>query len=85
MAEATTKKAKESKDNYVPVFIPLIEGEDESQFVGVGDKTFKIAKGETVLVPPEVAEVLEHSRIQMNQARKNAKKMQEEGQEIQTL
>ena len=79
MAETKNTKAK---DNYVPVFIPFIEGESESQFVSVNDKDYLVRKGETVMVPPEVAEVLENSRIQQASASKRAKALQDKSTEI---
>ena len=79
MAETKNTKAK---GDYVPVFIPFIEGESESQFVSVNDKDYLVRKGETVMVPPEVAEVLENSRIQQASATKRAKALQDKSTEI---
>ena len=80
-SDEETKNTK-AKDNYVPVFIPFIEGESESQFVSVNDKDYLVRKGETVMVPPEVAEVLENSRIQQASASKRAKALQDKSAEI---
>ena len=80
MAEVKNTKAKES--NYVPIFIPYVEGEGESEFVSVNDADYRVRKGETVMVPPEVAEVLENSRIQQATAIKRAKALQDKSTEI---
>lgn len=70
------------KSNYVEVFIPLVEGESDDVFVSVNDSDYLIKRGEPVPVPPEVAEVLTHARIQTTVAMRNAQALQKEGMEI---
>jgi hypothetical protein len=76
--EATTAKAEAKKDNTVKVFIPYEEGEKKEQFVGVNGKTYQIVKGKWVDVPPEVAEVIQNSDLQMISARDNQEKFEEQ-------
>lgn len=57
--------ATKATEQTVPVFIPLDptaeDEENQRLFVGVNGRTFNIARGETVDVPVEVAEVLKYS------------------------
>lgn len=57
--EEETKKEPEM----VPVYFPPITRPDEDNFVfvGVNGKRYQIKKGEQVMVPPEVAEVIRNS------------------------
>lgn len=82
MAADKNTKAKTDESNYVPVFIPYIEGEGDSQFVSVGDKYYQVRKGEQVMVPPEVAEVLHNSNVQIKAAHDRARALQEKASEI---
>jgi len=58
------KKEVEQKanQNWVNVKLPKAEkNEPNFQFVSINGKNYKVKKGEVVLVPREVAEVLLHS------------------------
>ncbi len=46
----------------VAVFVPKKDKNDDALFVAVNGKRYLIKKGESVHVPPEVAEVIENSR-----------------------
>lgn len=54
-------KTKEKTDGLVPVFVPKESKHDDSLFVAVNGKRILIKKGETVMLPPEFAEVIENS------------------------
>ena len=54
----------ENKKGLVPVFIPKKDRTDDSAFVGLNGKFMQIKKGETVMVRPDVAELIENSRVQ---------------------
>lgn len=60
---ATAKKEKEV-DNRVPVYLEYDKNNTEDVTVIVNGKAYLIKRGETVMVPPEVKEVVDNSRKQ---------------------
>lgn len=62
MAEKKTpeKEPERTVPSRVPVFIPKESKGDDDLFVAVNGRRYLIQKGKTVMVPPEVAEVIEH-------------------------
>ena len=57
MATVRKAKANEDKAGRVELRIPRSSADDEANvFVSVNGKNFLIPKGQTVLVPPEVAD-----------------------------
>lgn len=57
-----------SKDNYVTMILPRIEGESDIMDVVVNGKFYQIRKGVQVAVPPEVAQVIANSFAQAAEA-----------------
>lgn len=74
MAEKKTVETKDTtptKDiGLVPVFIPKERNDkpDAGEWVCVNGKPFLIKKGETVMVPKAVAEVINHSNTARDKA-----------------
>lgn len=64
-ANETKSKAAEAEpivDDYVMIRLPRpLPGEEDTIFVGVNGKGYRIRRGEDVEVPSSVAEVLSHS------------------------
>ena len=75
---AATKEAAKTneKDNWKTIIVPSVDGEPDEQYVAVNGKGYQIRRGVEVLVPPEVAEVIENSRLQMIEVKKNQKKFE---------
>lgn len=74
--------ATKTTEQTVPFFIPLDptaeEEENQRIFVGVNGRTFNIARGETVDVPVEVAEVLKYSENAKKEAATFKRKVKEQ-------
>lgn len=56
------------KDNPVTIRLPKTRELQEDVFVSVNQRTWLIRRGETVEVPPCVAEVLQHSETMAERA-----------------
>lgn len=67
MAAKNENKAV-TEDVMEPVYIPKEYPKDDSQFVSVNGRRWLIQKGKTVLVPPEVAEVLRNANLMNEKA-----------------
>lgn len=66
--EASVEK-KETYEDRVTVLLPRARpGEEETLFVGVNGKGYRIRKGVSVSVPRAVAEVLEQSELAKEKA-----------------
>lgn len=61
--------AAQRKKERVPVFVPLIPGEDEDETVIINGVATKFKKGEWVEVPPAVKSVIDNKMAQENTAR----------------
>ena len=48
----------------VPVCIPKKDRNDDDLYVAINGKRYLIQKGKTVMVPPEVKEVLDNAEMQ---------------------
>lgn len=61
----TAQEAQTVKEGFVPVIIPKdpANKHESAKFVGVNGKSYLVKRGETVYVPPEVAEVLRLASI----------------------
>lgn len=58
------KAVAETNNGLVPVYIPKKDRNDEDQYVAINGRRFLIQKGKTVMVPPEVKELLDNSEMQ---------------------
>ena len=54
--------SKKTEKKMVPVFVPRTTKDEPDLFVSVNGRRYLVKKGESVNVPPEVAEVIENSR-----------------------
>ena len=80
--EAEVKEVKaEEKDNRVMVMVPYVEGQDPEVTVIINGEVTKFKKGVTVMVKPEVAEVLQNSNQQMMAAVQNQEKFKNQHQD----
>ena len=71
----------EEMDNRVMVMVPYVEGQDPEVTVIINGEVTKFKKGVTVMVKPEVAEVLQNSNQQTMAAFKNQEKFKNQHQE----
>lgn len=65
-----------SKENYVRMILPRVEGEEESLTVTVNGEIYQIRKGVEVEVPPTVAQVIRNSMLAGDTAARNQEKYQ---------
>lgn len=78
-AEDTKVKDNSAKEEErVMVMVPFVEGQDPEVTVIINGHITKFRKGETVMVPRNVAEVLENSQQQMMLALKNQEKFKKQ-------
>lgn len=56
----TTEKTETAKPKTVKIKLPRIKGEPDEVFVSVNQRTYLIKRGEEVVVPEFVKEVLDH-------------------------
>lgn len=71
----------EEMDNRVMVMVPYVEGQDPEVTVIINGEVTKFKKGVTVMVKPEVAEVLQNSNQQMMAAVQNQEKFKNQHQD----
>ena len=69
---------KAEEEEKVMVMVPFVEGQDPEVTVIINGYVTKFRKGETVMVPRNVAEVLQNSNQQMMAALKNQEKFKEQ-------
>lgn len=62
------EKKTDNHEGEVQIMIPYVEGQDQSQYVGINGVNYQIKKGCTVWVPKAVASALADSNQQMMQA-----------------
>lgn len=67
-------KSVSNEDERVMVMVPYVEGQDPEVTVIINGRITKFRKGETVMVPKNVAKVLENSNKQVLVARRNREK-----------
>ena len=67
-------KSVNKEDERVMVMVPYVEGQDPEVTVIINGRITKFRKGETVMVPKNVAKVLENSNKQVLVARRNREK-----------
>ena len=67
-------KSVSKEDDRVMVMVPYVEGQDPEVTVIINGRITKFRKGETVMVPKNVAKVLENSNKQVLVARRNREK-----------
>ena len=67
-------KSVNKDDERVMVMVPYVEGQDPEVTVIINGRITKFRKGETVMVPKNVAKVLENSNKQVLVARRNREK-----------
>ena len=79
--EVTKEVKAEETDNRVMVMVPYVEGQDPEVTVIINGEVTKFKKGVTVMVKPEVAEVLQNSNQQMMAAIKNQEKFKSQHQD----
>lgn len=67
----------ETKEKLVPVTLPFLDDADSPQqeFVSLNFKNYIIKRGETVMVPPEIKDMLDASEKSKQEARKAAMKL----------
>lgn len=61
--------ATKKKNEFVTVYLPFIEGEEDEITVGVNGKMWKVKRGEEVEVPRCVAVVIRNSNLQSKLAK----------------
>lgn len=76
--ETEVKEVKAEEEEKVMVMVPYVEGQDPEVTVIINGYVTKFRKGETVMVPRNVAEVLQNSNQQMMAALKNQEKFKEQ-------
>lgn len=79
--EVTKEVKAEEMDNRVMVMVPYVEGQDPEVTVIINGEVTKFKKGVTVMVKPEVAEVLQNSNQQMMAAVQNQEKFKNQHQD----
>lgn len=67
-------KSVSNEDERVMVMVPYVEGQDPEVTVIINGRITKFRKGETVMIPKNVAKVLENSNKQVLVARRNREK-----------
>ena len=72
------EEVKDKEEEKVMVMVPYVEGQDPEVTVIINGYVTKFRKGETVMVPRNVAEVLQNSNQQMMAALKNQEKFKEQ-------
>jgi len=66
----------------VPVFVPLIPGDDPDQVVTVNGETIKFKKGVWVQVHPKFKQVIDNMMEQENAAAANRERLRMQGQDL---
>ena len=73
------RKLREKQEKYanelVPCFLPYVDGEPEETTVGFNGKLYKIKKGEEVMVPRFIYEILVRSGKQQLKAHKKQEEL----------
>ena len=79
--EVTKEVKAEEKDDRVMVMVPYVEGQAPEVTVIINGEVTKFKKGVTVMVKPEVAQVLQNSNQQMMAALQNQEKFKTQHQD----
>ena len=77
MAEKATKAPESAQKKYVPVTLPMLSDRDEDEVVLINGHKYVIRRGETVMVPQEVKEVLDHKAEMQRKAAAHRAKFRE--------